>query len=440
MKVDLAKYRSRLEETASASFRGRITKVVGILVEASGFPATLGELCRIEKSEGGEILLAEVVGFRGDAALLMPYGDMTGIGVGAPATSLGRRFVVRVGVGLLGRVLDGFGHPIDEGEPFPVEAEIPVHREAPNPLHRVPITEPIETGVRAIDGLITLGRGQRIGIFSGSGIGKSTLLAQVAKGAAADVAVIALIGERGREVQGFIREALGPEGLQRAVVVAATSDRPPIERFKGAFVATAIAEFFRDRGKNVLFVMDSVTRFAAACREIGLALGEPPTLKGYPPSFFATVPKLVERLGRTRSGSITGFYTVLIDADDMDDPVGDTLRGLLDGHIILSRSMANRNHFPSIDVLASLSRLMTAVASSGHKAAAGRFRDLLTTFEENRDLVQIGAYRPGTNPKLDAALVRIQGMEAFLRQTPEHRTALAETTALLGKLTEGYQG
>lgn len=440
MKVDLAKYRSRLEEAASASFRGRITKVVGILVEASGFPATLGELCRIEKPEEGEILLAEVVGFRGDAALLMPYGEMTGIGVGAPATSLGRRFVVRAGAGLLGRVLDGFGHPIDGEDPCPVEAEIPVHREAPNPLHRVPIEEPLETGVRAIDGLSTLGRGQRIGIFSGSGIGKSTLLAQVAKGAAADVAVIALIGERGREVQGFIRDALGPEGLKRAVVVAATSDRPPIERYKGAFVATAIAEFFRERGKNVLFVMDSVTRFAAACREIGLALGEPPTLKGYPPSFFATVPKLVERLGRTRSGSITGLYTVLIDADDMDDPVGDTLRGLLDGHIILSRSLSNRNHFPSIDVLASLSRLMSAVASPAQKVAAGRFRDLLATYEENRDLVQIGAYRPGTNPKLDAAIARIQGMEAFLRQTPEQRTPLAETAALLAKLTEGLHG
>ncbi len=437
MKVELNKYRDRLQQITTASFRGHVTKLVGILVEASGIPATLGSLCRIERAQGGEPLIAEVVGFRGEVALLMPFGEMNGLGVGAPVSSLGKSFTISVGDRLLGRILDGFGRPMDGLGMIPGTSEVPVHREAPNPLERVPIKEVLETGVRAIDGLLTLGRGQRIGIFSGSGVGKSSLLSQVAKGSSADVAVIALIGERGREVQAFIQEALGPSGLQKAVVVAATSDRPPIERYKGGFVATAIAEYFRDQGKNVLFVMDSVTRFAAACREIGLALGEPPTLKGYPPSFFATAPKLVERLGRTKRGSITGIYTVLIDADDMDDPVGDTLRGLLDGHIILSRNLANRNHFPAIDTLASLSRLMKTVSTPIHHQAAGKFRDLLATYEENRDLVQIGAYRSGTNAKLDKALTRIANIEGFLKQEPEKNVPFQETTAQLLKLTEG---
>lgn len=437
MNIDLSQYRNRLGQIAPGSFRGRVTKLVGILVEATGIPATMGELCRIEKADGSEPLLAEVVGFRGEATLLMPFGDMMGLGVGAPASTLGRRFTVQASPKLLGRVIDGFGRPIDGLGSIPPGAEMSVHREAPLPLERVPIDQTLETGIRAIDGLNTLGKGQRVGIFSGSGVGKSTLLSQLTRGTKADVAVVCLIGERGREVQAFLKEALGLEGLARSVVVAATSDRPPIERYKGAFVATAIAEWFRDQGKDVLLLMDSVTRFAAACREIGLALGEPPTLKGYPPSFFATVPKLVERLGRTKNGSITGLYTVLIDADDMDDPVGDTLRGLLDGHIILSRSLANRNHFPAIDVLASLSRLMSTVAAPDHKGNAGKFRDLLATYEENRDLVQIGAYRQGMNPKLDLALGRIQAMEFFLRQGPSERSTIQECAGALAKIAEG---
>ncbi len=435
--VDLSKYRHRLERVDPGSFQGKISKVLGILVEAKGIPAAMGELCRIEMGEGQEPMLAEVVGFREETALLMPYGDMTGLSVGATTTALKRPFEIAVGLDLRGRVLDGFGQPLDSKPPISGASYVRVHRNAENPLHRKLIRETFETGVRTIDGLLTLGKGQRIGIFSGSGVGKSTLLAQLSKGAKADIVVIALIGERGREVQSFIQEALGSQGLTNAVVVAATSDRTPIERYKGAFVATAIAEYFRDQGQSVLFVMDSVTRFAAACREIGLALGEPPTLKGYPPSFFATVPKLVERLGRTEKGSITGIYTILIDADDMDDPVGDTLRGLLDGHIILSRTLANRNHFPAIDVLSSLSRLMSTVASPQHQIAAGKFRDLLSTYEENRDLIQIGAYRAGTNPRLDFACSRVPSMDYFLKQTREKSTPLADTAAALVKITEG---
>jgi len=420
----------RVRGAARASYRGRVARVTGVLVEADGIPVAVGELCRIER-EGAPPLLAEVVGLRGNAACLMPYGDLQGVATGAGVIALDRRLDVRTGDSLLGRVLDGFGNPIDARGPLRATHSVPVHRDAPPALTRAPILHPVETGVRAIDGCLTLGHGQRIGIFAGSGVGKSTLLADVVRGAKIDVAVVALVGERGREVRSFIEDALGPEGLRRSVVVVSTSDRSPLERFKAAFLATAIAEDFRDRGRKVAFVMDSVTRFAGACREIGLAAGEPPTVKGYPPSFFATMPKLVERAGVTDAGSITALYTVLLEGDDLDDPVGDTLRGLLDGHIVLSRRLANRGHFPAIDVLASLSRLMPRVVDSAHRDAAAALRECLATYEENRDLVQIGSYRAGANPRLDAAIARIDRVEAFLRQRTGSANAWSETLSAL---------
>ncbi|HKE00712.1 MAG TPA: FliI/YscN family ATPase [Planctomycetota bacterium] len=417
---------ARVPGSARPAYRGSVVKVMGVLAEAGGLPAAIGDLCRIDRA-GAPPLLAEVVGLRGDVACLMPYGSLEGVGTGASVLALGRRFDVRAGEGLLGRVLDGFGNPIDGGGALANVRPVPVHRDPPPALRRPPITRALTTGVRAIDGCLTVGLGQRIGIFAGSGVGKSTLLAEVARGAIADVAVIALVGERGREVRAFLEEALGASGLRRSVVVVATSDRPPLERYKAAFLATAIAEDFRDRGRDVVFVMDSVTRFAAACREIGLAVGEPPTVKGYPPSFFATVPRLVERAGTAEAGSITGLYTVLLDGDDIDDPVGDTLRGLLDGHVVLSRRLANRGHFPAIDVLASVSRLMPRVVDASHRELAARMRELLAVHEENRDLVQIGAYRAGTNPALDAALGRIERIETFLRQETARPEPMPQT-------------
>ncbi|MBL8695841.1 MAG: FliI/YscN family ATPase [Planctomycetes bacterium] len=426
----LAQALARVPGSARASYCGRIQRVAGVLVEASGLPAAVGDLCRLERP-GDRPLLAEVVGLHGDVACLMPYGDLQGVCAGGAVTALNRRLDVATGDSLLGRVLDGFGKPTDGKGPLGPTVSMPVHRDAPPPLTRAPIEKMLVTGVRAIDGCLTLGRGQRIGIFAGSGVGKSTLLAEVARGSEADVSVIALIGERGREVKAFIEEALGEEGLRRSVIIVSTSDRPPLERYKAAFLATAIAESFRDRGRQVVLVMDSITRFAAACREIGLAAGEPPTVKGYPPSFFATAPKLVERAGTASTGAITAMYTVLLDGDDIDDPVGDTMRGLLDGHVVLSRKLANRGHFPAIDLLGSVSRLMSRVADPAHRQNAQRLRELLSVFEENRDLVQIGAYKPGTNPKLDAAIARMDRIEAFLRQDMSSPSSLAQTQAAL---------
>ncbi len=420
----------RVKGVARATYRGRVARVSGVMAEAEGLPAAVGDLCRLDRGADPPVL-AEVVGLAGSVACLMPYGDLQGVAAGGSVVALGRRFHARTGDCLLGRVLDGFGNPIDGRGPLGETEQIPVHRDAPPPLDREPILSMLSTGVRAIDGCLTLGRGQRMGIFAGSGVGKSTLLAQVARGAEIDVAVVALIGERGREVRAFIDDALGAAGLARAVVVVSTSDRPAFERYKAAFLATTIAESFRDRGRSVVLVMDSVTRFAAACREIGLAAGEPPTVKGYPPSFFATVPRLVERAGTARVGSITGLYTVLLDGDDIDDPVGDTLRGLLDGHIVLSRRLANRGHFPAIDLLGSVSRLATKVAEPAHRQTSQRLRELLATFEENRDLVQIGAYRAGTNPRLDEAIARIERIEAFLRQDSDAPSTVQKTLEML---------
>lgn len=412
------------------AYCGHVAKVVGVLVEAEGLPAAIGDLCRLDRA-GSRPLLAEVVGLRGSTACLMAYGDLAGISAGARVTALGRRLDARVGESLLGRVLDGFGKPIDERGPLERTHSTPVDRTAPPPLSRANITDILYTGVRSIDGCLTLGRGQRIGIFAGSGVGKSTLLADIVRGAEMDIAVVCLVGERGREVRAFVEEALGEAGLKRSVIVVATSDRSPLERYKAPFLATSMAEYFRDQGRSVLLVMDSVTRFAAACREIGLAAGEPPTVKGYPPSFFATVPKLVERAGNASKGSITAIYTVLLDGDDPEDPVGDTLRGLLDGHIVLSRKLGNRGHFPAVDVLSSVSRLASKVTPPVHAGLARRLRELLAIYEENRDLIQIGAYKPGANPRLDAAIACWTRIEAFLKQETGMPSKPAEMLKML---------
>lgn len=421
---------SRARGSARAAYCGRVLKVAGVIVEVEGLPSAIGDLCRLERV-GARPLLAEVVGLRGHTACVMPYGDTTGIASGARVVALNRRLDVRVGDALLGRVLDGFGNPIDNKGALRNTSHANVHRDGPAPLSRPNITNAVATGVRAIDGCLTLGVGQRIGIFAGSGVGKSTLLADIVRAADIDIGVVALVGERGREVRSFVEEALGEAGLARSVVIVATSDRSPLERYKAPFLATAVAEHFRDNGRRVMLVMDSVTRFAAACREIGLAAGEPPTVKGYPPSFFATVPRLVERAGNAERGSITAIYTVLLDGDDPDDPVGDTMRGLLDGHIVLSRKLANRGHFPAIDLLGSISRLFPKVTNQEHRVGASKMRELLATYEENRDLIQIGAYKSGSNPKLDAAIARYERIEGFLKQESGAPCALPQTLDML---------
>lgn len=427
-----------VDDSTKPLYEGRVEVVSGVMVEAAGVPAALGEMCCIHRTNG-EPVDAEVVGFRGSQTLLMPHGDLRGIAPDQRVTALRHAFEAPVGDGLLGRVLDGFGAPIDGGPQPMIDGTRPVHADAPSPLERPLIDETLQTGVRTIDGFTTLGRGQRLGIFAGSGVGKSSLLAQITRGTDADVVVVCLVGERGREVRAFIEDALGDERRERAVLLAATSDRSPIERQMAPFVAMTIAEHFRDQGKDVLFVMDSVTRFATASREIGLAAGEPPTVRGYPPSFFATLPRLVERMGRTERGSITGLLTVLLDADDPNEPVADTLRGLLDGHVFLSRDLAERGHFPAIDVCASLSRLMPDLAAPDHLEAAATLRELLSTWEEGRDLVEIGAYSPGTNPALDRAIETFPLIDQFTAQPRAEHTPFEESINAM-RVLSGVEG
>jgi flagellum-specific ATP synthase/type III secretion protein N (ATPase) len=435
MTFDLDSARDSIQTAARPVWRGRVDVVSGVMVEASGMRAAQGELCRIDRGSLGP-MDAEVVGFRGSTTLLMPHGDLAGIAPSQTVTALNRPFAIPVGVALLGRMVDGFGQPLDGGEALLTDEECPVRAEAPAPLARRPITQPLQTGVRAIDALTTLGRGQRMGIFSGSGVGKSSLLGQITRGTDADVIICALVGERGREVRHFADDVLATCGREKTVMVVATSDRSPIERYLAPFVAVTIAEYFRDRGDDVLLVMDSVTRFAGACREIGLAAGEPPTVRGYPPSFFATVPKLIERMGATESGSITGLLTVLLDGDDPNEPVADTLRGLLDGHLLLSRDLAQAGHYPAIDVLKSLSRLMPALVSEEHQALSSLLRESLAAYEEGRDLIEIGAYKSGTNPRLDQAIQLLPAIQAFLRQGPTESTPLSESLEMLALLRE----
>jgi type III secretion protein N (ATPase) len=433
---DLGRALARLESTAPRRESGRVTEVTGLVIRADVPAVRIGELLTIE-TIGSQPLLAEVVGFRGDEVVLMPLGELAGIGPDSLVTPTGRPLSIAVGDGLLGRVLDGLGQPIDGGGPIAGGVACvawPVDRPAPDPLSRRRVERPLALGVRALDGLLTVGEGQRIGLFAGSGVGKSTLMGQIARQTEAEVNVIALVGERGREVVDFLEESLGAGGRARSVVVCATSDAPSLVRLKAAFVATAIAEFFRGRGKRVLFMLDSVTRVARAQREVGLAAGEPPARQGYPPSVFALLPRLLERTGNGAHGSITALYTVLVAGGDMEEPIADEVRGILDGHVILSREIAARNQWPAVDVLPSLSRLMSVVADPGHRAAAARLRQLLAAYERQRDLILLGAYQRGADPLTDEAVARLPAINAFLGQRTDEAAPFAETRARLIQL------
>lgn len=395
---------------------GKIENIVGMSIEASGGRGAIGDICRIYSAESNSQVLAEVVGFKSDRMLLMPYQNMNGLAPGSFVRNTGRRLRLQVGDFLRGRIINAMGKPIDGLEPFPEGDSYYVDSPYINPLTRPPIRERVDFGVRAIDSTLTIGKGQRIGIFAGSGVGKSTLMGMIAKNVKTDINVIALVGERGREVLEFVQKDLGEEGMRRSVLVVATSDQPAMLRMKCPSVATAIAEYFRDQGKDVLLMMDSLTRFAMAQREIGLAVGEPPVARGYTPSIYAELPKLLERSGNFERGSITGVYTVLVEGDDTNEPIADTVRGILDGHIVLSRKLANANHFPAIDVSASISRLMVEIVSPKHRELASKLRDILSVYEKNEDLLSIGAYKAGTNPRLDYAISKVDQINAFLMQ------------------------
>lgn len=430
------KYLAAVNEIDPFQQLGRVTQVVGLLIESHGPRVNLGDLCYISSPQENIVLPAEVVGFRQNSVLLMPLGEMHGIGPGCSVISARRTLRVSVGHQLLGRVLDGLGNPIDGGGPILSEREYPLHAAPPSPLTRKRISEPISVGVRAIDGLLTLGRGQRIGIMAGSGVGKSTLLGMMARNTEADISVIALIGERGREVREFLERDLGEEGLKRSVVVVATSDQPALLRLKGAMTATAIAEYFRDQGLNVMLMMDSVTRFAVAQREVGLTVGEPPATRGYTPSVFALLPKLLERTGASDKGSITGIYTVLVDGDDMNEPISDTVRSILDGHIVLSRSLAAQNHYPAIDILQSVSRLMLELVDQKHWQKAQLLRTMLAVHRDAEDLINIGAYASGSNPNIDKAIEMIEPIRQFLRQDVFERANFSLTRNLLSNISD----
>jgi len=427
-------YRAKLLQCTTAPIVGHVTRSVGLLVESSGPAASVGEICEV-RTGGGSPLLVEVVGFRDGRLLSVPLGETAGVRPGDRIVARGGALTVPIGDALLGRVIDGLGQPMDDLGPIDFSGSAPLRPEALNPLDREGIALPIGTGVRAIDALLTCGRGQRIGVFGGSGVGKSTLLGMMARGTEADVVVLALIGERGREVRSFIEHDLGARGLERTVVVVSTSDSPPLARQRAAYAATAIAESFRDAGKHVLLMMDSITRFAMAQREVGLAAGEPPTAKGYPPSVFARLPGLLERAGALRGrGSITAFYTVLVDGDDHNEPIADAVRGILDGHIVLSRDLAARNHYPAIDILPSISRTMPQVTSREHRLKAAQVREWLATIRENEDLVSVGAYVAGSNARIDAALAHREAVDRFLCQPADTAGRLADAVDALTAL------
>jgi FliI/YscN family ATPase len=410
---------------------GRVTRVTGLVIEVSGLDLGLGDLCRITSLTEERSVLAEVVGFHERGVLLMPLGELDGMHPGSAVMPLGRSFGVDVGPGLIGRVLNGLGQPIDgKGKLGPLE-RVSLTSEPPNPLERRMITEPLETGVRAIDGVLTVGRGQRVGIFAGSGVGKSTLLGMIARHARADVNVIALLGERGREVRDFIENALGAEGLARSVVIVATGDQAALVRARGALVATAVAEYFRDQGKQVMLMVDSVTRVAMAWREIGLAVGEPPTTKGYPPSVFAALPRLLERAGNAASGGITGLYTVLVDGDDFNEPVADAARSILDGHIVLTRKLAAASHFPAIDVLESKSRVRDHVIDDAQRRAGNALLRMEAAYREKEDLILVGAYQKGSDPIVDASMQMREHVLALLQQRPEEPATLGDVRKAL---------
>lgn len=415
-KIDFTPYYNALDSTPLVKMHGKVTQIIGLTIESEGPSVQMSELCHVYRKNSLEPVRTEVVGFKGNRVLMMPIDDMTGIAPGCEVRATGKPLTVKVGPKLLGRILDGLGNPIDGKGPLEYETEYPVLNDPPNPFTRPTIKRVMPLGVRVIDSLLTFGRGQRVGIFAGSGVGKSTTISMIARNALADINVLTLVGERGRELRDFIEKDLGEAGLARSVVVVATSDKPALVRMKGAYTGTAIAEYFRDQGQDVFLMMDSVTRFAMAQREIGLAVGEPPATKGYTPSVFALMPKLLERAGTSKDGSITAIYTVLVDGDDMTEPIADNVRSILDGHIVLSRKIAHENRYPAVDVLQSVSRLFTSIASKAHQKAAGKLRDVMATYKENEDLINIGAYKDGSNPKVDYAKAMIDRVYGFLKQ------------------------
>ncbi len=420
-------FEARLKQINPLQISGKITKVIGLVLESDGPKAPIGEVCILKNKYGKEISRSEIVGFKENRILSMILGELTEISPGMEIISTGASLSVNVGDALLGRIVDGLGNPIDNGRPLVNTSKHSIYAQPPNPLERMRITQSIATGIRSIDGLLTLGKGQRIGIFSGSGVGKSTLLGMIARNTSADINVIALIGERGREVREFIERDLGVSGLNRSIVIVATSDAPSLVRVKAALVATTIAEYFRERGLDVMLMMDSATRLAMAQREVGLTIGEPPTTKGYTPSVFSLLQKTMERAGTSTNGSITGLYTVLVEGDDLNEPVSDTARGILDGHIVLSRKLSSQGHFPAIDILESISRLKNDIISQQHYEASLNIIEILATYKNAEDLISVGAYQRGTNPKIDRAINMIDIINSFLKQKVNETSSYEET-------------
>ena len=433
--LNLKKYYKAVESSNPIRLHGKVTQVVGLVIEGYCPDTSVGAICEIRPQEG-EPIPAEVVGFRNNKTLLMPLGEIRGVGLDSLITVRRDKAYMGVGPLLLGRVIDGLGNPIDDKGPLRVEEEYPIYAAPVNPMTRPPIRKPLDLGIRSINGLLTCGQGQRVGIMAGSGVGKSTLLGMIARYTEADVNVIALIGERGRELREFIEKDLQEQGLKKSVVVVATSDQPPLVRMRGAYIATTIAEYFAKQGKKVLLMMDSATRFAMAMREVGLAIGEPPTTKGYTPSVFAALPKLLERTGNFSEGSITGLYTVLVEGDDFNEPISDSMRSILDGHIVLSRSLAARNIYPPIDILASASRVMNDVAPHDHQELAGRFKETLATYQQSEDLINIGAYKAGSNSGIDYAISKMDGMMKYLKQAVHDPVSMQGAVQDLKKIFE----
>lgn len=431
--VDMGRYLSVAEAVNPIRLHGKVTQVVGLVIEGYCPDTSVGAICEI-RPQDGEAIPAEVVGFRDGKTLLMPLGELRGVGLDSLIAVRREKATLGVGPGLLGRVIDGLGNPIDDKGPLQLDEEYPIYAAPVNPMKRPPIRRPLDLGIRSINGLLTCGQGQRVGIMAGSGVGKSTLLGMIARYTEADVNVIALIGERGRELREFVEKDLQEQGLRKSVVVVATSDQPPLVRMRGAYLATAIAEYFKDTGKKVLLMMDSATRFAMAMREVGLAIGEPPTTKGYTPSVFAALPKLLERTGNFPEGSITGLYTVLVEGDDFNEPISDAMRSILDGHIVLSRELASRNIYPPIDVMASASRVMTDVTDAEHRKLAGQFKETLAIYRQSEDLINIGAYKAGSNQGIDEAIRKIDAMISYQRQAVTDPVTLADSIAGLRQI------
>lgn len=432
--IDLQPYISAVDWISSVEVHGRVTELVGLLIRASVPGARVGELCLIHSPHRAKVLRAEVVGFRGSEVILMPLGDVSDVAMGAEVVPTGTSLTIRVGEELLGRVLDGLGEPIDSRGLIDNSVDKVVSAKPPDPMKRQRVTKMLRTGIKALDGLLTVGEGQRIGIFAAAGVGKSTTLGMLARNTDADINVIALIGERGREVRDFLEQDLGEDGMKRSVVIVATSNEPSLIRMKAAYVATAIAEYFRDQGRKVLFLMDSVTRFARALREVGLAAGEPPARSGFPPSVFSELPRLLERTGNSDKGSITAFYTVLVEGDDMTEPIADETRSILDGHIVLSRQLASQNHYPAIDINESVSRVMSGIIDTKHLEAAGKLREVLSIYEAQKDLIMIGAYKKGSDAKTDYAISKIDIVNKFLMQQIHEKISADEAIKRLKEI------